>query len=146
VTGQRGITDDAEMLAVHDSTCQKGMYKTYQEEDEDEAYTEKASTPRTVTYDEPQNNSVPSQMGTKAVPTAASEKGEPNMQEIPCQEDVKDRTYTNSIDMPGAVDNNNFNTNSPGDGQTNCMAGKTKTKRIAMTASTLEERGAGGHN
>ena len=95
---------------------------------------------RTVTNDDPQNNGVPSQTGTKdvarrpAVPTAASEKGEPNVQEIPCQEDVKDRTYTHSIDVPGAVANNNFNTNSP--------EGKTETRRIAMTAITSGERGA----
>jgi hypothetical protein len=81
VTGQRGNTDDAKMLAVHDSTCQRGMYKTYQEEDEDEAYTEKDAVPRTVTNDDPQNNGVQNQTGTKVVarrptvPTAASEKG-----------------------------------------------------------------------
>jgi hypothetical protein len=52
---------------------------------------------------------VSSQTGIKdvarrpAVPTAASEKGEPNVQEILCQEDVKDRTYTHIIDVPGAV-------------------------------------------
>ena len=46
------------MLA--NSTCQKGMYKTYQEKDEDEAYLEKAATPRTITYVDPQNNGVPS--------------------------------------------------------------------------------------
>ena len=68
------------------------------------------------------------------------------MQEILCQEDVKDRTYTNSIAVPGAVANNNFNTNSPEDGQTNCMADKTETERIAMTAITTEERRAGGQN
>jgi hypothetical protein len=51
-----------------------------------------------------------------------------------------------TIDMPGAVANNNFNTNSPEDGQTNCMAGKMKTKRIAMAATTSEERGARAHN
>jgi hypothetical protein len=48
---------------------------------------------------------MPSQTGAKdvakrpAVPTAASE----NVQEIQCEEDVKDRTYTYSIDVPGAV-------------------------------------------
>ena len=134
------------MLA--DSTCPRGMYKTYQEEDEDEAYPEKAAAPRTINNDDPQNNVVPNQTGTEdgarrpAVPYAASVKGEPNVQEIPCQEDVKDRTYMHSIDVPGAVANNNFNTNSPEDGQTNCMAGKTETRRIAMTAITLGERGA----
>jgi hypothetical protein len=149
VTGQTGNTDDAKMLTMHDSTCQRGMtYKTYQEEGEDEAYTEKAAVPRTVTNDDPQNNGVPSQTGAKdvakrpTVPAAAAEKGESNEQEIPCQEDVKDRTYTYSIDVPGAVANNN----SPEDGQTNCMAGKTENKRLAMTAITSEERGAGGHN
>jgi hypothetical protein len=75
------------------------------------------------------------------VPDAASDKGEPNMQEILCQEGVKDRTYTHSIDVPGAVANDNVNTNSPEDGQTNCMADKTKTNKIAMTATTSEERG-----
>jgi hypothetical protein len=107
------------------------MYKTYQEDDEDEAYTEKPAVPRNVPNDDPQNNGVLSHTGTKDVarrpakPTAASEKGEPNVQETPCKEDVKDRTYTHSIDVPGADANNNFNTNSPEDGQTNCMAHKT---------------------
>jgi hypothetical protein len=46
VIGQTGTTDDTKMLVVHDSTCQKGMkYKTYQEEVEDEAYTEKVAVP-----------------------------------------------------------------------------------------------------
>jgi hypothetical protein len=127
-------------------------YKTYQEEVEDEAYMEKVAVPGTVTNDDPQNNGVPSQTGAKdvakrpAMPTAALEKGEPNVQEIPCQEDVKDRTYTYSIDVPGAVADNKSNNNSPEDGQTNRMAGKTETKRLAMTAITSEERGAGGHN
>ena len=77
VTDRRGNTDDAEMLAVHDSTCQRGTYKTYQEEDEDEAYAEKTAVPRTVTNDDPQNNGVQNQKGTKdvarrpTVPTAA---------------------------------------------------------------------------
>jgi hypothetical protein len=68
---------------VHDSTCQRGMYKTYQEEDKDEA------VPRTVTNDDPQNNSMPIQTETKdvarrlAMPTAALVKGGPNVQEIP---------------------------------------------------------------
>ena len=68
------------------------------------------------------------------------------MQEIPCQVDVKDRTYTHIIDVPEAIANNNFNTDSPEDGQTNYKASMTETKRIAMTASTSEERGTGGHN
>jgi hypothetical protein len=79
------------------------------------------------------------------MPTTTSGKGEPNVQEILCQDVLKDRTYTHSINTPGAVANNNFDTNSPEDGQTNCMAGKMETKRIAMTAITSEERGAGGH-
>ena len=30
VTGQTGTTDNTKMLAVHETTCQKGMmYKTY---------------------------------------------------------------------------------------------------------------------
>jgi hypothetical protein len=65
VTGQRGTTDDAEMLA--DSTCQRDMYKTYQEEDEDKAYPEKAAMPRTITNVDPQNNSVLSQTGIEDV-------------------------------------------------------------------------------
>jgi hypothetical protein len=152
VTGQKGNTDDTEMLTVHDCTCQRGMYKTYQEEDEDEAYTEKPDVPRTATNDDPQDIGVPSQTGTKdvarrhAVPTATSETGEPNVEEILCQEDVEDGTETHSIDVPSAVANTNFNTNSPEDGQTNCMAGKTETERTAMTAITSEERRAGGHN
>jgi hypothetical protein len=59
------------------------------------------------------------------------------MQEIPCQVEVKDKTYMHIIDVPGAVANNNFNTNSPEDGQTNYMASMTETKRIAMTAFTF---------
>jgi hypothetical protein len=147
VTDQRGTTDDAKMLA--DSTCQRDMYKTHQEEDEEEAYPEKPAAPRTITNEDPQDNGVPSQTGTKdaagrpAVPDTASVKGEPNVQENLCQEDMQDRTYTHSIDVPGAVSNDNFNTNSPKDGQTNCRADKTK---IAMTATTSEERGARGHN
>ena len=80
------------------------------------------------------------------MPDADSEKGEPNMQKIPYQEDVKDRTYTHIIDVPGAVANSNFNTNSPEDGQTDYMASMTETTRIAMTVFTSEERRAGGHN
>jgi hypothetical protein len=151
VTGQRGTTDNAKMLA--DSTCQKGMYKTYQEEDDDEAYPEKSAAPRTITNDGSQNNGVPSQTGTKdiarrpAVPDVAPEKGEPNMQEIPCQVNVKDKTYTHIIDVPGAVANDNFDTNSPEDVQTTDMASMMEMmKRIAMTAFTSEERRAGGHN
>jgi hypothetical protein len=54
VTDRRGTTDDAEMLA--DSTYQQGMYETYREEDEDEAYLKKAAMSRTTTNDDPQNN------------------------------------------------------------------------------------------
>jgi hypothetical protein len=78
------------------------------------------------------------------VPDAASEKGEPNLQESLCQVDVKNITNTHIINVPGAVANNKFNTNSPEDGQTNYKASTTETKRIAMTASTSEERGTGG--
>ena len=108
--------------------------------------------PRAVTNNDPKNNGVPSQTGAKdvakrpAVPTAASEKGEPNVHEIPYQVDVKDKTYTYNIDVPGAVANNDSNNHGPEDGQTNCMADNTETERIAMTAITTEERGAGGHN
>ena len=117
------------------------MYETYHEEDVDKPYPEKTAAPRNITNNGPPNNGVPRQTGTEdvarrpAVPDAASVKGEPNMQ---------DRTYTHSIDVPGAAANNNFNTTSPKDGQTNCMADKSETKKIAMPAITSEERGAGG--
>jgi hypothetical protein len=66
VTGQTGTTDDTKMLAMHESTCQKGMtYKTYHEEVEDGAYTEKVAVPGAVTNDDPQNNGVPGQTGAK---------------------------------------------------------------------------------
>ena len=57
--------------------------------------------PRTITYNDPQNYDMPSQMVAKdvakrpAVPTADLVKGEPNMRENPY-----------SIDEPGAVANN----------------------------------------
>jgi hypothetical protein len=119
VTGQTETADDTEMLAVH---------KIYQEEIEDEAYTEKIAVPGTVTYENPQNYNMPSQRGAKDVATVALEKGEANVREIPY-----------SIDVPGAVANNK-------DKQTNGMADKMETKSIAMTAITSDERGAGGHN
>ena len=62
------------------------------------------------------------------MPTANLEKGKPNVREIP-----------HSIDVPRAVANNK-------DEQTNGMADKMETKRIAMSAITSEERGAGEHN
>jgi hypothetical protein len=81
-TGQTGTTDNTEMLAMHESTCQKGMAnKTYREEEKDEAHTEKVTVPGSVTNDDPQNNGVTGQMGAKdatkrlAVPTTASERG-----------------------------------------------------------------------
>jgi hypothetical protein len=126
--GQTETGDDTEMLAVH---------KIYQEEIEGEAYTEKITVPGTVTYDVPQDYDMPSQSGAKdvakrpavpAVPNAALEKGEPNVPEIPY-----------NINVPGAVANNK-------DEQTNGMADKMETVRIAMTAITSDERGAGGHN
>ena len=68
MTGQTGTTDDTKMLAVHETTCQKGMmYKTYREEVEDKAYPEKVAVPGAVTNDDPQNNGVPSRTGTKDV-------------------------------------------------------------------------------
>jgi hypothetical protein len=97
-------------------------------------------------------NGMLSQTGTvdvarrPAVPDAASKKGEPNVQEILCQEDMKDKTYMHIIDVPGAIANKNFNTYSPEDGQTYYMASMTETERIAMTAFTSDERKAGGHN
>ena len=80
------------------------------------------------------------------MPDAALKKGEPNVQEILCQEDMKDKTYMHIIDVPGAIANKNFDNNSPGDGQTYYMASMTEPERIAMTAFTSEERRAGGHN
>jgi hypothetical protein len=41
---------------------------------------------------------------------------------------VKDKTYTNNIDVPGAVANINPNNHGPEDGQNNSMAGKTGAK------------------
>jgi hypothetical protein len=95
ITDRRGTTDNAEMLA--DSTYQQAMYETYQEEDVDKTYPGKTAAPR--------------QTGTEdiarrpAVPDAASEKGEPDVQKILCHKGVQ-----NSIDVPdvhGAVANNN---------------------------------------
>ena len=135
VTDQRGTTDDAEMLAK--STYQQGMYKTYKEEDEDKAYPEKTAAPRNITNDGPQNSMQAKPDGdrgrcheARCARCRLSEEGA-HMQEILCQEGMQDRTYTHSIDVPGAVANDNFNTNSPEDGQTNCRADKTKTKKIA---------------
>jgi hypothetical protein len=70
--------------------------------------------------------------------------------EITYQEDVKDKTYTDNVDVPGAVANTDSNNHGPEDGQNNCMAGKMGTKdnteRLAVTAISSERRGAGGHN
>jgi hypothetical protein len=119
------------------------MIKNHLEEVKD-ADTESVDAPGAIAntssdLDDPYNNGVPSQTGAKdvakrpTVPTA-----EPRRRE--------DRTYMYSIDVPGAVANDNSNNNSLEDEQTNCMAGKTETKKLAMTAITSEERGAGGHN
>ena len=103
---------------------------------------------------------MPRQTGTEdvarrpAVPDAASEKGEPNVQKILCHEGVQDSidvpdmkvvpdvqdvpdvpNMQDSIDVPGTTAYNIFNTNSPEEGQ---------TKKIAMPATTSGERGAGG--
>jgi hypothetical protein len=92
MTGQTETADDAKMPAVH---------KIYKKKVEDEVYTEKGAVPGTVTYNDPQNYDMPSQMGAKdvawrpAMPTADLEKGEPNVRENPY-----------SIDAPGAVANN----------------------------------------
>jgi hypothetical protein len=86
-------------------------------------------------------NGVPSQTGSEdiarrpAVPNAASVKGEPNVKDVPDAQD--------SIDVPGTTANYNFNTKSPEDGQTNRMADKSETKKIAMPAI---REGGRGHN
>jgi hypothetical protein len=54
VTGQMKTADDAKMLALH---------KIYKEEVEDKAYTEKDTVLGIVTYIDPQNHDMPSQMG-----------------------------------------------------------------------------------
>jgi hypothetical protein len=117
VTGQTGTKDDTKMLAVHESTCQKGMtYKTYREEVEDEAYTEKVAMPGAVTNDDPQNNGVTGQTGAKDITKRLNVPNMlalPNVQEIPYQEDVKDKTYTYNIDVPGADANNDSNNYGP---------------------------------
>jgi hypothetical protein len=125
------------------------MNKTYQEEVKDEAYTEKVDVPGAVANtssspDDPQNNCVTGQTGTKDITKML------DVTSITYQEDVKDKTYTNDVDVPGAVANTNSNNHGPKDGQNNCMAGKTRTndntKRLAMTAIASGRRGAGGQN
>jgi hypothetical protein len=63
------------------------------------------------------------------------------MHEITYKEDVKDKTYTNNVDVPGAVVNTDSNNHGPKDGQNNCMAGKTRTRRLAVTAIASESEG-----
>jgi hypothetical protein len=120
---------------------------TYQEEMKDKAYTKKVVVPGAVAYTS--TGCVTGQTGTKD-DTKMLAVGRPDVHEITYQEDVKDKTYTNNIDVPGVVANTNSNNHGPKDGQNNCMAGKTRTKdntkRLAVTAIASERRGAGGHN
>jgi hypothetical protein len=62
-----------------------------------------------------------------------------NVQNVPGVQDVPN--VQDSIDVPGTTAHNIFNTKSPEDG---LIADKSKTKKIAMPATTSGERGAGG--
>ena len=108
---------------------------TYQEEMKDKAYTKKVVVPGAVAYTS--TGCVTGQTGTKD-DTKMLAVGRPDVHEITYQEDVKDKTYTNNIDVPGAVANTNSNNQDPEDGQNNVMAGRTgtmdNTKRLAVTA------------
>jgi hypothetical protein len=111
VTDRRGNTDDVEMLA--DSTHQQAMYETYHKKDVDKAYPEKAATPRNITNDGQPNNGMPRQTGAEdvarrpAVPDAASEKGEPKVQKILCQDSINVpdvKVVPDVQDMPNVQD------------------------------------------
>ena len=100
--------------------------------------------PRNIANGGPPNNDVLSQTGTvdaakgPSVPDTASEKGEHDVKETSCHEGVPD--------VPGTATSNNFNANSPKVGQTSYMTSMKEPEKIAMTAFTLGEGRAGGHN
>jgi hypothetical protein len=127
--------DDAGMHA--DNTCQQAMYETYRGEDIDKTCLVKTAMPRNITNDGPPNNNKLSQTGTvdaakgPSVPDTASEKGEHDVKETSCHKGVPD--------VPGTATSNNFNANSPKDGQTSYMTSKKEPEKIAMTAFTSGE-------
>jgi hypothetical protein len=113
-----------------DNTCQQARYETYQEGAINKTCLEKTAVPRNIANGGLPNNDVLSQTGTvdaakgPAVPDAASEKGVP--------------------DVAGTTTSNNFNANSPKDGQTSYMTSMKEPEKIAMTAFTSGEGRAGG--
>jgi hypothetical protein len=144
------VSEETEEEQHADSTCQQAMCETYEEEDVDKNYPEKTAERGNTTNDGPLNKGVPRETGAidiarrSTVSKAASEKGEPDVKVVPgatalMKKEPNVRETLRSIDVPGAVTAYKYE-------QTNGMADKMETERNAITATTPDEGGTGGHN